>query len=242
MQRNGYRSAKKRRLAALMFYKSDLNWAKDSRILRHYVVNTTPMTAVRPESHTDPELIAMICAGSPKQREMAWEIIYLSNREVIRTMVQKMQGSPDDFKDIYHDAFSALKRNIETGKFKLRASISTYLYRICYNQCCKRFRAESKVSTAEEIFAEAVNSEEAYDHTRDTLLGLIARTINEKLKPECQEILVKFYFDELSVRELLSFFPNLRSEQAVKNKKSRCLQYLRKAIENMGINPEILRV
>ena len=47
----------------------------------------------------------------------------------------------------------------------------------------------------------------------------------EQLGDSCKQVLLAFYYQELSVKEMLSFLP-YENEQVVRNKKYKCLKKL----------------
>jgi RNA polymerase sigma factor (sigma-70 family) len=198
------------------------------------------MTVGSSDFSHDRELIAMVCSTEKGERDKAWEKIYRDNYVTIRALVKRMKGEPEDFTDIYHDALLSLMRNIEQKKFEYRSTISTYLYRICVNHCFKKFNLDARTLQAEKEFGEKLGLEGDYDMQRDALWNRISSILASELREECREILVKFYFEGQSMKQLQEYF-NVNSEQAAKNKKMRCLNYLRRAVENADINPEALK-
>jgi RNA polymerase sigma factor (sigma-70 family) len=196
------------------------------------------MTLSNSGSSFDGELVQMLCSNDPVDRQRAWAKLYRQCYPQVRSLVLNKGGKVEDVGDLFHDALIALLKNLQEKKFEFRASVSTYLYGICYKLFCKKFQKAVRKQDVELAFWESLSLDSDYDPTRDILWDRVASALMGKLKPECREILVEFYFNKRSMRELQSHF-NVNSEQAVKNKKMRCLNYLRALIENTDINPEI---
>lgn len=176
------------------------------------------MTAGKHELSSDGRLIAMICSGNHKDYKYAWERIYDENRPRMKALVRRLNISLEHFTDIYHDSLAALMRNIETQKFEFKSSISTYLYGICRNHCCNKFKIDRRALQAEKAFGEDLSMDEEYDAQRDALWHRVSLIFANELKEECREILIKFYFEGQSMKQLMEHF-NVNSEQAAKNKK-----------------------
>ena len=198
------------------------------------------MTTGSSSSPYDRELIALVCSRDPKDSNKAWEKIYVDNYGKIKNLIKSLNGKPEDFSDIYHDSLMALMHNIEQQKFKYDSSISTYLYSICFNQCCRKYKLDARKLLAEKIFEENISIEGDYDAVRDILWNRVSSILATELREACREILVKFYFERQSMKQLQEYY-NVSDEQVAKNKKLRCLKYLRRAVESAHINPEAMR-
>lgn len=58
-----------------------------------------------------------------------------------------------------------------------------------------------------------------------------------ELKGDCKQMLLGYYYERKSMRELAFGF-GLASEQAAKNKKSRCLKHLNQIVSKQKLTPE----
>ncbi|MEJ1241855.1 sigma-70 family RNA polymerase sigma factor [Chryseolinea sp. T2] len=180
----------------------------------------------------------MLCSDNPTELQKAWNQLYLRCYPQIRSLILKKGGTLDEAHDLLQDALTALLVNLRENKFESRASVSTYLYGICFRLFCKRFHKLNKKLTAELEFWNDQILASDYDPERDIMWDRVATALMDKLGPECREVLVEFYFNNKSMRELQARY-DVNSEQAMKNKKMRCLKYLRDLIDLSDLNPEI---
>lgn len=171
---------------------------------------------------TDPKLIELLVHQSNTERNRGFA--YLVNRDFtsVKIYVQKNSGSEDDAKDIFQDGLIALLKNLQQGEYKSSSTIKSYLFAICKNTWLQQLRKMKKNQellpeiSEENGIEEKLALEERYKLMKQkfSLLG-----------EECQKILIQFYYDKKSMKELQEIY-NLSSEQAAKNKKSRCLKKL----------------
>jgi RNA polymerase sigma factor (sigma-70 family) len=76
---------------------------------------------------TDEKLIAEIKAGG-RRREAAWEQVYRQYAGMLKGIVVKTGGKPEDLEDILGDVFSSVDRAVSKPDFSLHsASFATYL-------------------------------------------------------------------------------------------------------------------
>lgn len=125
-------------------------------------------------------------------------------RKVI-SMIKDMETSKDLTQEILVKTFLSL------ANFQGKAKFSTWLYMITYNYCIdfirKRKRKQAKETVVEDIELEAgevavVNDEkEVLEMEFDRLDHLL-----ERLPTEDKTLLLMYYQDEMSVRELQDYF------------------------------------
>lgn len=198
------------------------------------------MTAENFGSAYDTSLLNKLRSRDARVRNTTWTRIYDDNYSMAKSLMQRLGTDPDNFSDIYHDAFDVLIINIETGKFRWRARISTYLYAVCKNICMHRFKVEKRKLEAETAYYDQNEAEPGYDFDRDILLAQAATILKTELRGECRIVLEKFYFHEWSMEQIRAHF-NLGTVQAAKNKKMRCMRYYKIALKKYSINPELFK-
>lgn len=167
--------------------------------------------------------------------EGALRRLYSGNYDKIEKYVLQNNGTTEDAKDIFQEAFIAVWRNIQLDKFypESENALEGYLYRIAKNKWLDHLRsghykrktgmAEKEVGFEEDSPAE--HPEEYIVHVKHEF---------KNLGDNCREVLTRFYYLKESMRVIAQKFE--WTEATAKNNKYRCLQRLRELIQNK-INP-----
>ena len=171
---------------------------------------------------TDPELIDRIGQGD----QTALEEVYKIHRQRIQQYVIRNSGNLQDAQDLYQEVILAFYRNVTAGRLtKLSGKLSTYLYKLAKNQWCDRLRLhepfQELLSTADypaEVVPDAAN--------QDAFL----RRMLDQLDERCRRILLLYYFERLSMRDVAEQV-GLPNGESAKKRKCDCLQKLRKLAE-----------
>lgn len=187
----------------------------------------------------DGDLISALLSDNAREHDRAWQRFYDDNYEIIRLKLNTMGIGQDEFRDIYHDSLAAMLTNLIERRFKGQSKLSTYFYSICYNNACKLLRGRHikfvDVPAPEEFEVRA----EEYDTGQDLLLEQALYIFKTQLKPECHDVLTKYYIHRYTMEQLLPCY-NVKSIGAMKNKKLRCMRLFRKLLEET-VNPELLK-
>lgn len=160
--------------------------------------------------------------------------LYLENYSKIETLILKNSGTKDHAKDIYQEAFLALWKNTRKGKFtpKNQNSINGYLYTIAKNKWMDYLRSNNYRKT------QLVDEDRIFDIQES---GFFSTSIDDKIENErlldkamdafknlglpCKNLLMKFYFEKKSMRDLAEELQ--LDEASTRNKKYRCMEKLR---------------
>lgn len=67
-----------------------------------------------------------------------------------------------------------------------------------------------------------------YDSGENMMIDIIADVISH-MSPRCSEILTKFYYEEKKLEVILNEIPTIESKDALKTKKHKCMETLRKS-------------
>ncbi len=153
-------------------------------------------------------------------------------------------GSMQDAEDVFQEVLVSFIDIVKKGRFRGESSVKTFLFSLnrftWLNELKKRGRSlkrEEKYSLAEGNTEMDVSEFIAERETKDQLMKAVA-----KLGDICQKILVMFYFENMSMREMLGVL-NYENEQVIRNKKSKCLKELSTIITanpNMAAQLKIL--
>jgi len=126
---------------------------------------------------------------------------------------------------------------VKKGNFRMEASIKTFLVSVAKNIWFNELKKRERSGHREKI----------YEHGRDQKEEDISHQIGDlekkrqlrdlvnNLGEPCKKILMLFYYENLSMKELVEHLP-YENEQVVRNKKYKCLQALTGFIKS---NPAI---
>ncbi len=162
--------------------------------------------------------------------EDALKSLYEDNYFKIEMYVLNNNGTTEDAKDIYQEAFIAVWRNIQLDKFypENESSLEGYLYRIAKNKWLDHLRSGRYKKTTS-INDSATNLED--DVLPEENIRYITEVKNKfkHLGENCREVLTRFYYKKESMRTIAEKFE--WTEATAKNNKYRCLQRLRELLK-----------
>lgn len=151
---------------------------------------------------------------------------------------------------ILQDTFIAFWENIERKKIyvddgivmgkdakPLNGSILTYFMSIARNKYLEYVRehpvyADPETELGRLLRKEGFNPNEytdmLYDSGENMMLEIIVDIISH-MSPRCSQILTKFYYEEKKLEIILKEMPTIESYAALKTKKNKCMNMLRKS-------------
>jgi RNA polymerase sigma factor (sigma-70 family) len=182
---------------------------------------------------SDDELVEAILEKD--MREQAIRQLYEEHAEITRSFIKGKGGTEQDADDIFQETILSFIDVVQKGKFRQESGIRTFLISISkhlwYNEIRRRQRAgnretlyESDRDTEEDGISEVIQDREMKQQ-----LNLLLHELGES----CRKILELFYFENLSMKEIVSQM-HYENEQVVRNKKYKCLQQL---TDKMKQNP-----
>ena len=144
---------------------------------------------------------------------------------MVRELVVRNQGKPDDAMDVFQEALVVIFRKTSEEEFKLHSSFTNYLYTV------SRF-IWLKMLKRKKIFNERITDlirpiEMESEEILDIEISLDRKAIQyyfEKLGKDCREILTMFY-NEMSFREI-ALKLGKSSEEYVRKRKHDCKEHL----------------
>lgn len=181
------------------------------------------MVVVRNES--DAEIVANLQSGQ-QINEMV-KVIYNENFQSLSRYIMQNGGSWQDAEDIFQEVVVNFIELVQKNKFRGESSLKTFLFsinrHIWLNELKKRGRAqrrENKYEKGQEV-AEIDASQYIADREEKATVAALVGTLDET----CKKILLLFYYENLSIKEILET-TNYENEQVVRNKKYKCLKQL----------------
>lgn len=146
---------------------------------------------------------------------------------------RRFKGKKEDLLDAWQDAVIAFYEQVASHRLvELRCSLRTYLFAIGCKRMLKNHRKMNRLLWRDEvdIVLQEVAVMTAYDwddpwlEEKDQLLAAM-----ELLQPQCQELLLRRYYDERSIQEIMQEW-NYNNLNTVSASLSRCLKKLKELI------------
>lgn len=173
----------------------------------------------------DEELVANLRTGQ-RMEEMI-KSIYRSHFEGLCRYVIHNSGSRQDAEDIFQEVVVSFIELVQKNKFRGESSIKTFLYSMNRHVWLNELKKRGRALAREEKFEkgqERVEMDSGYlmaeREEKAVIAGLVAA-----LGDTCKKILTLFYYENLSMREILDA-TDYGNEQVVRNKKYKCLKQL----------------
>ena len=187
------------------------------------------------QKYTDAELIAAI--GEPKDLNKAILFLYQQYSESTCSFIIGYGGSRQDAEDVFQETVVSFIEVVKKGKYRMEASIKTFLVSVAKNIWLNEIKKRERSGAREKLFESTRDQKEAdvSHHIADLEKKRQLRDLVYKLGEPCQKILLLFYYENLSMKEIVDHLP-YENEQVVRNKKYKCLQQLTGMIKE---NPSI---
>ncbi|MCF1714211.1 sigma-70 family RNA polymerase sigma factor [Flavihumibacter sp. RY-1] len=164
--------------------------------------------------------------------------LYNSYFEMLTAFLRTKGAAQEEAADIFQESILVFIEAARAGKFKGDSSIKSYLFGIAKNLWLEEIRSSERRNRRQQVFHQAsptIESTEARIFNKEmqkTWLQLF-----NSIGSVCKAILMGFYYEKLSMRELLDKV-SFASEQALRNKKSKCMKALK---EMLSKNPTIIQ-
>lgn len=163
----------------------------------------------------------------------AVRFLYREHFDFLSKYVLTNNGDFHDAEDVFQEVIVCFMNLVRAGKFRGESSVKTFLYSInrnlWLNELKKRGRAQVRELNYEQKKEEGEASVDLAIENRESSASLM-EAINV-LGDVCKKILVLFYFESRSMKEILSAL-HYENEQVVRNKKHKCLKKLEDLIRN----------
>lgn len=141
-------------------------------------------------------------------------------------------GNKEDGSDIFQDAVLILIEKVKSGQFKGNSSIKTFLSAIARNLWLFELRTRTRRKNRETLY---MNLEDTTTGIEEVFFSnkqhLDLENIFHEIGENCKKILTGFYYEDKSMKELLTEV-DYENEQVLRNKKSKCMKKLKELIQN----------
>ena len=163
--------------------------------------------------------------------DQAVRSLYRDYYESLSWYVMNNNGSRQDAEDIFQEVVVAFIDLVRKNRFRGESSVKTFLYSMnrhfWLNELKKRNRTlarESRYEAMQNNEVKDLDSELAGRESGQTIMRLV-----EQLGETCRKILLLFYFEGCSMKQILEQL-HYENEQVVRNKKYKCIRQLEKII------------
>ena len=159
--------------------------------------------------------------------------LYQTHFEPLSWFVMNNNGNAEDAQDIFQEVMVSFIHLVQQGKFRGESTIKTFLYsmnrNIWFNELKRRGRSDEREKKFEMLKEEDQRSIDNVLEQRETNQQLIK--IMEELGENCKKILILYYYENYSMKEILTEL-KYENEQVVRNKKYKCLKKLEEMIRS----------
>jgi RNA polymerase sigma factor (sigma-70 family) len=178
---------------------------------------------------TDAELVANLRSGNRMDETI--KRIYREYFDGLSWYVINNNGNRQDAEDIFQEVIIDFIELVQKNKFRGESTIKTFLFslnrHIWLNELKRRNRAlarEEKYQKGQEGSAADVGDLIGDREAKQQVMGLVTQ-----LGEACKKILVMFYYENASIKEMLEVL-DYENEQVVRNKKYKCMKQLEEMI------------
>lgn len=185
--------------------------------------------------YTDAELI--VAVRDQQDLNNAIMFIYQQYAASTSSFIINYGGSEQDADDVFQETVVSFIEVVKKGNFRMEASIKTFLVSVAKNIWFNELKKRERSGHREKIFEYGRDQKEqdVSHQIGDLEKKKQLRELVNNLGEPCKKILMLFYYENLSMKELVEHLP-YENEQVVRNKKYKCLQTLTGFIKN---NPAI---
>jgi RNA polymerase sigma factor (sigma-70 family) len=188
--------------------------------------------------YSDADLLAAI--RNKDTLDEAIRYIYQCYAETISSLIVNNSGNQQDAQDIFQETVVTFIETVNKDKFRGESSIKTFLVAIARNTWLNELKRRERSEHREEVYEKSRPGEEpdVSDLISEREKKQQFRELLGKLGDGCKKILTLFYYENLSMKEMLDHLP-YENEQVVRNKKYKCLQQLTGLLKD---NPVIAKM
>jgi len=188
-------------------------------------------------NYSDEELLHQIKNGN--NLDGVIKFLYRSYFLIANTYIKQNSGNQEDSEDIFQDTVINFIQLVQNNKFRGDCSIGTFMYTLARHAWLNELKKKKRARVREEKYEkEKVKTEiDASEFIVNREIKKQIVELIETLGENCKKILLAFYYDNLSIQEILLNL-HYENEQVVRNKKYKCLQKLQ---ETLALNPQIAK-
>lgn len=177
----------------------------------------------------DKKVIEYLRKGE-RLEDLALEALYRQNQRMVQKMVLNNGGTTAQGHEVLHQAIIVFYEKVKKNGFEQNAKISTYLYRVAQNIWWDEVKKRSREQDLSLVPMDGSPPEIIEQLLREERRQLVTELF-DALKEDCQRILRLSIYEEKTMTEIGKEM-GFKNEQNTRNKKNKCLNYLRKIIRD----------
>ena len=192
------------------------------------------------QSFSDAELLDSLQSGV-RVNDCVREI-YRKHFDPLSWFVINNSGSRQDAEDIFQEVVIDFIEAVQKNKFRGESSVKTFLYSLNKHAWLNELKRRGRAEKRELKFDKEYDKEEmdvSYYIANREAKGLIIKVV-EQLGDTCKKILVMFYYENLSMKEIVDS-TEYETEQVVRNKKYKCLKQLEQMLNENPLLKETFK-
>lgn len=174
---------------------------------------------------SDTDIVAAISAKTDINKALAH--LYKQYYRPLERYVLANQGNEMDAEDLVQEVMVSFVDLVQRGKYRAEASVKSMLYTLARNHWITILRKRGSDGKRDEAFE--LERGQTTDDVAGYVLDLEAQqtltALFDRLGDSCQKILQLFYYQNLSMKEILQQ-TDYSNEQVLRNKKHKCLKDL----------------
>lgn len=188
--------------------------------------------------YSDADLLSAI--RNKDTLDEAIRYIYQHYFDTVSSFIINNSGNLHDAQDIFQETVVTFIETVEKDKFRGESSIKTFLVAIARNTWLNELKRRERSDHREAVYEKSKPEEEpdVSQLISEREKKQLFRELLGKLGDSCKKILTFFYYENLSMKEMLDHLP-YENEQVVRNKKYKCLQQLTGILKD---NPVIAKI
>jgi len=183
------------------------------------------------EFYSDEQLVAAIRQNENLNKPLLF--IYQNYSEKLSSFLISYGASEQEAQDVFQETVVAFVDILKKDSYRLDAKIGTFLTAVAKNIWFNEVKKKDRASFREKQFEKGRDQVEAdvshFINEREMKQQM--RSLVYKLEEPCRKILMLFYYENLSMKEIVQHLP-YENEQVVRNKKSKCLQHLTSIVKS----------
>ena len=159
--------------------------------------------------------------------------LYEKHFNMISNFVRTNNGNHEDAEDLFQEAIVVFIDLVRKDRFRGDSSIKTFIYAISKNLWLNELKKRNRAVFRETEYYE--NTEKESDEIRSGVSENEVRkqvlSFLDKLGENCKKILILFYYEEKSMRDIFQEM-NYESEQVARNMKYKCMKRLHELLDD----------
>src|SRR4029079_1220186 len=159
--------------------------------------------------------------------------LYQQHFESLSSFIIHNNGNAEDAQDVFQEVLVAFIQLVKQEKFRGESSIKTFLFamnrNIWFNELKRRKRAIEREIKYDKMQPAEEEQVDQIIENREASGKLIQ--VLESLGESCKKILLLYYYENLSMTEILAQL-DYENEQVVRNKKYKCMKKLEEMVSS----------